>query len=71
VIHADSKENAANLTTTPCSEGVKWLVRRRQTQFSGEQIAAFTAYYDHNNRPVEAQGDRTLYLVEKPTVTIH
>jgi carbonic anhydrase len=60
-----------SLTTPPCSEGVKWYIRRTPTQLSKEQIAEFTAVYDHNNRPVQALGDRTLHLDEDPTVTIH
>jgi carbonic anhydrase len=60
-----------SLTTPPCSEGVSWYVRRTPTQLSNDQIAAFTAAYDHNNRPVQAQGDRTVYLDEEPTVTIY
>jgi carbonic anhydrase len=60
-----------SLTTPPCSEGVKWYVRKTQTQLSKVQIAAFTAVYDHNNRPVQALNERTLYLDENPTVTIH
>ena len=60
-----------SLTTPPCSERVSWYVRRTPTQLSKDQIAAFTAYYDHNNRPVQALNDRTLYLDENPTVNIH
>jgi carbonic anhydrase len=60
-----------SLTTPPCSEGVKWYVRKTPTQFSKDQIAEFTAVYDHNNRPVQALGSRALYLDENPTVTIN
>ncbi|UCC85438.1 MAG: carbonic anhydrase family protein [Gemmatimonadota bacterium] len=60
-----------SLTTPPCSEGVDWFVRRTPTQLSQDQIAAFTAVYDHNNRPVQALNSRTLYLDESPAVTIH
>ena len=59
-----------SLTTPPCSEGVKWYVRRTPTHLSRNQIAAFTAVYDHNNRPVKALNERTVYLDENPTVTI-
>ena len=59
-----------SLTTPPCSEGVNWYVRRTPTQLSKEQIAAFTAVYDHNNRPVQALNDRTLYVDENPSVVI-
>ncbi len=48
----------------PCSEGVKWYIRKTPTQLSKAQIEAFTAVYDHNNRPVQALNDRTLYLEE-------
>jgi len=59
-----------SLTTPPCSEGVKWYIRKTPTRLSKKQIAAFTAVYDHNNRPVQALNERTLYLDENPTVTI-
>ena len=60
-----------SLTTPPCSEGVRWYVRKTPTQFSKDQIAAFTSIYDHNNRPVQALNERTLYLDENPTVITH
>jgi carbonic anhydrase len=60
-----------SLTTPPCSEGVQWYVRKTFTTLSKEQIAEFTAVYDHNNRPVQALNERTLYLDENPTVNIH
>ncbi len=50
-----------SLTTPPCSEGVKWYVRKTPTQLSADQIAAFTTIYNHNNRPVQPLNDRTLY----------
>ena len=60
-----------SLTTPPCSESVKWYVRKTQTLFSKDQIAAFTAVYDPNNRPVQPLNERGLYLDESPTVIIH
>jgi carbonic anhydrase len=59
-----------SLTTPPCSESVQWYIRKTPTQLSRDQIAAFTAVYDHNNRPVQARNERTLYLDENPNVTI-
>jgi carbonic anhydrase len=59
-----------SLTTPPCSEGVKWYVRLTPTEFSESQIAAFTAEYDHNNRPVQALNERTLYKDASPSVTV-
>lgn len=60
-----------SLTTPPCSEDVKWYVRRTPTRLSPEQIAAFAAVYDHNNRPVQPLNERALYVDESPTVTIY
>ncbi len=59
-----------SLTTPPCSEGVSWYIRRTPTQLSREQIAAFTARYDHNNRPAQARGDRTVHLDEDPALSV-
>jgi len=60
-----------SLTTPPCSESVKWYVRKTRTQLSKDQIAAFTAVYNHNNRPVRGRNERTVYLDENPTVIVH
>ncbi len=59
-----------SLTTPPCSEGVKWFVRKRPIQLSKAQIAAFTAVYEGNNRPVQALNERVCYVDETPDVTI-
>ena len=59
-----------SLTTPPCSEGVAWYVRRTPTQLSPAQIAAFTAVYDHNNRPVQRLGDRRIFIDPDPDVAI-
>ena len=59
-----------SLTTPPCSEGVKWYIRKTPTQLSKEQISEFTAVYDHINRPVQALNNRTLYVDKNPALTI-
>ncbi len=59
-----------SLTTPPCSEGVKWFIRRAPTRLSRAQIEAFTEIYDHNNRPVRPLHDRTLTIDEAPRVTV-
>ena len=59
-----------SLTTPPCSEGVEWFVGRTPAEFSKEQIAAFTALYDHNNRPVQPLNDRELVLDDDPEITL-
>jgi carbonic anhydrase len=52
-----------SLTTPPCSEGVRWFM------LSKAQIAAFSAVYEGNNRPLQPLNDRTPYLDETPNVT--
>jgi carbonic anhydrase len=59
-----------SLTTPPCSEGVKWFILRTPTVLSKAQIAAFSAVYEGNNRPLQPLNDRTPYLDETPNVTI-
>lgn len=49
-----------SLTTPPCSEGVKWHVLANPVQLSAEQIAAYTAIYSGNNRPVQPLNERTV-----------
>ncbi|MEJ2539532.1 MAG: carbonic anhydrase family protein [Gemmatimonadota bacterium] len=61
---------SGSLTTPPCSEGVSWYVRRTPTELSAGQIEAFTAVYDHNNRPVQPLNDRMLQFDESPTITV-
>ena len=58
-----------SLTTPPCSEGVKWFILRTPTVLSKAQIAAFSAVYEGNNRPLQPLNDRTPYLDETPNVT--
>ena len=49
-----------SLTTPPCTEGVAWTVFAEPIEMSAAQIAAFTAAYDSNARPVQPLGERTL-----------
>lgn len=44
---------SGSLTTPPCTQGVSWLLMTQQEELSAEQLAAFTAIYDGNNRPVQ------------------
>ena len=59
-----------SLATPPCSERVSRYIRKTPTGPSNEQIHEFKAVYDHNNRPVQALNERTLYLDASPDVTI-
>jgi len=43
---------------------VRWLVLAEPVELSAEQIAAFTALYDHNNRPTQPLHGRSLVLEE-------
>lgn len=51
---------AGSLTTPPCSEGVKWLVLSTPIEMSAEQVAAYTAIYSGNNRPIQPPHDRRI-----------
>lgn len=47
-----------SLTTPPCTEGVSWFLMSQPVELSAEQIAAFTAAYEGNNRPVQPLNGR-------------
>ncbi len=51
-----------SLTTPPCSEGVSWLLAVEPIELSADQIAAFTAIFQGNNRPVQSLNDRTVFV---------
>lgn len=51
-----------SLTTPPCTEGVNWLLMSEPVALSADQIAAFVAAYEGNNRPVQPLNDRELEL---------
>lgn len=49
-----------SLTTPPCSEKVTWLVLTTPIEMSAEQIEAFEAIVELNNRPVQPLNERDL-----------
>ena len=53
-----------SLTTPPCSEGVHWFVLAEPIELSKEQIDAFTALVDDNNRPTQSLHGRPLVRVD-------
>jgi carbonic anhydrase len=53
-----------SLTTPPCTEGVKWSISSRPQELSKAQLAAFKAYYNGNNRPVQDLHSRPVYRSE-------
>ncbi|RMG71303.1 MAG: carbonic anhydrase family protein, partial [Chloroflexi bacterium] len=55
-----------SLTTPPCTEGVLWSVMQNPVEMSAEQIAAFTAIIEGNNRPIQELNGRDLELDNTP-----
>lgn len=51
-----------SLTTPPCSEGVRWLVRTATATASAQQIGAIRDIVGGNARPVQTLGDRKIEL---------
>ena len=49
-----------SLTTPPCTEGVSWVVMTEPTTMSAQQIAAFSAIYDGNYRPLQPRNGRVV-----------
>ena len=52
-----------SLTTPPCTEDVSWFVLQESIEASAEQIAAFRALIQGNNRPTQPLNGRTIALV--------
>ncbi len=58
-----------SLTTPPCTEGVKWIVMNTPVKVSDAQIAAFTAIFKNNERPIQTLNTRTFLVPLKLPVT--
>lgn len=56
-----------SLTTPPCSEGVHWLVLQTPLLLSAPQIAAFTALYTGNARPLQERNERPVVADSSPS----
>ena len=50
-----------SLTTPPCSQGIHWVVFKDDVVVSDVQLQKFQKAYDHNARPVQPVGSRTVY----------
>lgn len=50
-----------SLTTPPCSQGIDWVVFKDDVTVSDAQLQAFLKAYNHNARPVQPVGSRTVY----------
>lgn len=53
-----------SLTTPPCSEKVQWLLQAKPITADGKQLDTLAKLYNGNNRPVQPQGNRTVYISE-------
>ncbi|MEY2754546.1 MAG: hypothetical protein RJB65_904 [Actinomycetota bacterium] len=53
---------SGSLTTPPCTEGVNWLLMESPVELSASQIAAMTAAYEGNSRPVQDLNGREVQL---------
>lgn len=51
-----------SLTTPPGTEGVRWNVFPTRVAISADQLAAFTAIFPPNNRPIQPLNDREILL---------
>ena len=49
-----------SLTTPPCSEGVRWMVRKQPVPVSPEQIGIFARLYPMNARPIQSASGRLI-----------
>jgi carbonic anhydrase len=58
----DDYRYAGSLTTPPCTEGVAWNILVTPIAMSTDQIAAFTARYPADNRPLEPLNGRHVVL---------
>lgn len=62
----DSKTFAydGSLTTPPCSERVQWLLKQTPITASESQLQRLAQMYKGNNRPLQQQGERTVYYID-------
>ncbi|MDH4128114.1 MAG: carbonic anhydrase family protein [Spirochaetota bacterium] len=56
---------SGSLTTPPCSEGVRWLVIRKISSASSNQISEFTKLFPVNNRPVQSLNGRKVKVKKR------
>ena len=50
-----------SLTTPPCSQGMNWIVFKEVLTISDAQLKKFTDLYNHNYRPIQKTGSRTVF----------
>ncbi len=51
---------SGSLTTPPCSESVTWLVMSEPVSLPAAQMAQYKKLLNHNNRPLQLWGKRTV-----------
>jgi carbonic anhydrase len=55
-----------SLTTPPCTQGVRWLVRERRVVLSASQIDQIRRAMPENARPPQPLHGRRVYVVKQP-----
>lgn len=53
---------AGSLTTPPCSEGVNWMVLKKEVEVSAAQVKVFTDIFQKSTRPVQPLNGRSVEL---------
>lgn len=53
-----------SLTTSPCTEGVKWIVLAEPQELSKEQLETYTKLYPPNNRPIQQTNGRSIEEIQ-------
>lgn len=57
---------SGSLTTPPCDQDVTWIFLNEPIEMSDDQLAAFTAIYFGNNRPLQDVNERDLLMDNTP-----
>jgi carbonic anhydrase len=62
--HSGAYTFMGSFTTPPCTEDVEWVVLSKPIHASKDQLAAFAARLQQNNRPIQSLNERAVSLVQ-------